>query len=402
MANRSHTDKTSAEDKSIGFDYQFYFFLLKVLELKSGQSVGLEVKDDVHTELSNDVQIFYQVKHTVKTKSDNSPSNLTTSDVDFWKTLSNWSKVISDSVEGRSGNRERLEFISKSSFVLYSNKSYSSDNKATKAIEKFKTTSNGFEVIEKFLNDFKKETGNDTLKAYVDDVLSLDSVVLSAFLNNIHFELDENDVIEKCKGAIKAKMIPEDKVEEVFSSVFSKLREDIFDDVKSGNKIQISFEEFHTKYGLLFNVTRDGSISIRDYEIELPDALEEQVFIKQLLEIGDISIDDVEIMAEYTRFKLKLITHLNDWYSHGDITKEELMELDKEAVASWKNRFRRTFRDGVFTDAKSQDLVDDLREIIFSVAGQDLGTELSNGQLYKLSDKPQIGWKDDWEKYKEL
>ena len=46
---KTHIEKTAAETKSIGFDYQYYFFLWKLLSLRKGESVGLEVKDDVHT-----------------------------------------------------------------------------------------------------------------------------------------------------------------------------------------------------------------------------------------------------------------------------------------------------------------------------------------------------------------
>lgn len=61
---KTQIEKTAAETKSIGFDYQYYFFLWKLLSLETGESVGLEVKDDVHTELNNGKQIFYQIKHT--------------------------------------------------------------------------------------------------------------------------------------------------------------------------------------------------------------------------------------------------------------------------------------------------------------------------------------------------
>lgn len=63
--NKTHTEKTAAESKSIGFDYQYYFFLWKVLLLQPNESVGLEVKDDVHTELSNNHQVLYQLKHVL-------------------------------------------------------------------------------------------------------------------------------------------------------------------------------------------------------------------------------------------------------------------------------------------------------------------------------------------------
>ena len=66
LKEKSFSDKTSADDKSIGFDYQYYYFLDRILNLKMGQSVGLEVKDDVHSELNADFNILFQVKHTVQ------------------------------------------------------------------------------------------------------------------------------------------------------------------------------------------------------------------------------------------------------------------------------------------------------------------------------------------------
>ena len=98
---KTHVDKTSAETKSIGFDYQYYFFLWKVLSLKHGETVGLEVKDDVHTELNDHTQILYQLKHTIKTNQNNLPINLSSLDKDLWKTLSNWVQVITDKADDR-------------------------------------------------------------------------------------------------------------------------------------------------------------------------------------------------------------------------------------------------------------------------------------------------------------
>jgi hypothetical protein len=67
MNERLHVDKTSAEDKSIGFDYQYYYFLNELLRLKSGQTAGYEVLDDVHIELADGNTLLIQLKHTVQT-----------------------------------------------------------------------------------------------------------------------------------------------------------------------------------------------------------------------------------------------------------------------------------------------------------------------------------------------
>ena len=101
LKEKSFSDKTSADDKSIGFDYQYYYFLDRILNLKTGQSVGLEVKDDVHSELNADFNILFQVKHTVQKSAKGVPVALTELDSDLWKTLYNWSQVICDETQGR-------------------------------------------------------------------------------------------------------------------------------------------------------------------------------------------------------------------------------------------------------------------------------------------------------------
>ena len=108
---KSFTEKASSGDTSIGFDYQYYYFLHRVLCLGIGQSVGLEIKDDVHTELDSDFNILYQVKHTVKTNAAGAPVALKELDPDLWKTLYNWSQIISDKVDGRGEVVAQLKFV---------------------------------------------------------------------------------------------------------------------------------------------------------------------------------------------------------------------------------------------------------------------------------------------------
>jgi hypothetical protein len=135
--NKTQFEETAADKTAIGFDFQYYFFLWKLLSLETGESVGLEVKDDVHTDLNNDTQILYQVKHTIQKRKDGKPKNLTTLDIDLWKTMSNWAKVISDKTDGRGKEKQQITFLNKTSFVLASNKSSTTTNQFLKIISAF-------------------------------------------------------------------------------------------------------------------------------------------------------------------------------------------------------------------------------------------------------------------------
>jgi len=81
----------------IGFDYQFYYFIFLLLQLELGETIGYEVKDDIHIQKPDGKIVLMQAKHAVQTNADGKRANLTPLDEDMWKTLSIWSKAISTS-----------------------------------------------------------------------------------------------------------------------------------------------------------------------------------------------------------------------------------------------------------------------------------------------------------------
>ncbi|MBD3342820.1 MAG: hypothetical protein GF353_27225 [Candidatus Lokiarchaeota archaeon] len=401
--SQKHIDKTAAEKKSVGFDYQYYFFLWKLLSLKPGESVGLEMKDDVHTELDNNIQIFYQIKHTIKTKSDGAPANLTALDEDLWKTLSNWSKIISDKNDNRITKNQQIDFLKKTSFVLASNKSSVDSNDVINMISDLQNNKIDIEKIREELLDFQKKTENSTIKSHISDILELDNEVLNNFLLKTFFELNENDLIQKCKNEILGDKIPRTKIADVLRDIDSAIRQDNFIKIKNREKIEITFDDFYTKYRRYYDLARNENLQIKEFTGKLPERLEEQTFIKQLLDIQDVLSDDIEALSEYTRFKLKLKNNIDEWALKGELTKNEINYLFQDAINQWKNKFRSTYRkkiDENQINAMGLTILDSMREKKLQIAEQQLETDMSNGVFYELSDIPCIGWRNDWEKYK--
>src|SRR5205823_4871587 len=87
-------EESTAGPIAIAFDYQFYCFIVAALEMKTGDTVGFEVKDDIHIEKANGKIILQQLKHTISQNSKGELINLTTLDSDLWKTLSRWADMI--------------------------------------------------------------------------------------------------------------------------------------------------------------------------------------------------------------------------------------------------------------------------------------------------------------------
>jgi len=400
---KTHFEKTAAESKSIGFDYQYYFFLWKVLLLKPNESVGLEVKDDVHTDLGNNHQILYQLKHTIKKNPKGVLANLTTSDLDMWKTLSNWSKVISDTNDGRGTIQTQLNFIEKTSFVLASNKSSNKSNKVVSIISQLQRGTKNENDIRTYFQSIEKSTINSDLKIYIKDVLSLDIRVLEHFLLNAFFHLDDDDIITKCRLAIKAKMIPLEKIEKAFNAIDSSIRADNFLQVKQGVKIEIKFDDLYIKYRRQFDIYRNGSLDVQEYKGVLPDSLENQVFIKQLVEVGFVQNGDFERITKLTLFKLKLLTNLNDWKLDGNVTDTEIERFKSNAWNLWDTEFRIQYVGNIAEEEYNKKGLEVLRTVLregLKLAEQDLDVDLCHGNFYSLSDEPVIGWRKDWEKHK--
>ena len=397
---KTHVDKTSAETKSIGFDYQYYFFLWKVLSLEFGETVGLEVKDDVHTELNDSTQILYQLKHTIKTKPNNSPVNLSSLDKDLWKTLSNWVQVITDKADDRAIQKNQLEFINKTNFVLATNKTSSKSNDLINAISNFQNDSISIDTFNDNIDNLLNKCKDNSIVEYITRVKGLNICVLSEFIRKISFELNENDIITKCKNAIKADKVPENKIDDVYASIDSSIRKDNFLNIKQGQKVRISFDDFYQKYRKYYDIARSCPLAIRTFTGHLPSRLEDQIFIQQLLEVGDISISDIEDMTEFTAQRLKLASNIETWLRNGELTSEEIQHFEEDATLIWKNEYRKQMRSRESVKIKALKTLDFIREKKLDISNTSLNIELSNGSYYELSNIPLIGWEKGWEKYK--
>jgi len=396
---QSFTEKTGADDTSIGFDYQYYYFLYRLLNLKMGQSVGLEVKDDVHTALDSDFQLLFQLKHTVQKATSGAAIALSELDSDLWKTLHNWAKVISDEVENRKSVASQLAFVKKTEFHLVTNKSESKLNKFLQLVAQFQNGIVSFQEIEQHLKDLLTKSSDQKIKSYISAVMELSDEVLKEFVPRLFVELGEDDVIGLVKRALHEKIIDESKIDAVFARLDSNLREDNFIAIKKGGQVVIKYEEFIKRYRNVFADARSTRLSLPPFKPALPDDIFAQKFIKQLLEIKDLKPDDIESAVEYTTQKMRITRYLEQWLQSGELVIDEVNDLHDEVILRWKNEFKGAFdKCANLTDVvdKALEILKELRRHRFKVAAAELNLELSNGELYYLSEESKIGWHRDW------
>lgn len=400
MSGRSRVDTTSAEDKSIGFDYQYYYFLNELLNLKHGQSVGLKVLDDVHVERPDGAILLVQLKHTVQTNAQGGPLNLTTLDSDLWKSISNWCKLIIDPADGRASVTYQLAFLKTTSFMLASNKSENAKNALLISIEAFKSATKTHAELVADIASLKAKTKDLVIQGYIDDVLSLDDAVSESFFQQLSFALGKDEIINLCKASIAEKQIHQSRIDDVFNAVDSEVRQNSFATVKAGNKIAISFDEFNQKYRRHFDKARSGSLLFREFPPVLPDNLSDQTFIKQLVDINDIAADNIEFHTKFTTRRLHFRDNLERLIQDGEITQSDIDALEEEAGIMWEGKFLQTYSvqpAAVDEGASARAILGDLRSRKLTLASQELPLSMSNGGFYDLSDRPVIGWLSNWE-----
>lgn len=401
-------DQHTAGPIAIGFDYQFYYFMYLAIDLKQGQKIGFEVKDDVHIDKQDGTTILYQTKHSIVKNANGGIQNLTTLDIDLWKTLNNWTDFIN-------ADKKKSSFLNENEFILVTNKSENNNDFIT-TLTLFKLDNDIDKVVFK-INELEKKTQDETLEKYIKNVGKLGKNKLKLFLKKLVIETDNDEIIKKIKDRLLEKYYQADLVDPIFESLSSNLNIAKYLDIKDRKKFEISSEDFAKRFGKCFKVvTEIKPLPRREFPVLLPDDLENQMFIKQLLDIGEIQTGSNDI-RDYTTQMLKFLNHFTYWSEEENfILLTDIEEFKNNSIQIWINEFKAKYRQierkisagSAINDLEEEvknlalDLVDYIRKQDLSIPGfSALGVEFSNGHYYALSDNLEIGWHFDWgNKYK--
>ncbi|MGU8570028.1 hypothetical protein ACV3R5_05740 [Clostridium perfringens] len=413
MEITKNQENTSADKKSIGFDYQFLYFIYRALELKPEEKIGYEVKDDVHIELVDGREIFLQLKHSLQTNVDKNIINMTEKDADLWKSLYNWNLSINE-IE----NTRRLQYIKNKEFILVTNKNNSSNNFFIMS-GKFRDGLISVEEYKKYLSDLYNSIKGEKdhskkLKTYIKILIDQNDSILEEFIKRLNFTLGFDDLVDKIKKQIISKHVDGRKVNEIFERCIGILSIWKYENIKSGERVFISFEEIDKKIKHCFIYGRSDKLPRNlTKNIELPDKLEEQNFIKELIEIEDLEFGESIQMAKYTTYRLKLESMLEEWIQENYLTEsdkndflDEIISIWTTAHKHWHIKSNRAIKKKNLDDDDLQELcienalecLYELRNKTLEIKGENLNTNESNGAFYHLSEKEELGWNLKWER----
>lgn len=398
----SKTNEYGATGSLIGFIYQIYYFLYRLLTIQVGAAVSLERIDDVGVE-AGDRCTYYQLKHSINSKPE-AIKRMADRDTDLWKTLNMWINIIKKQGDDDAQRR----WIENSEFVLISNKTME-NNRFFELVEAYKDDDSKWTALDKYLNEQaarepKKKVDTDdgkekkTIYQYTKNVN--DYALKKELLKHVtaEFESDE-ELTAKINSEIQYKKhIPEKRVSDMRTMLIGGVTESV-----SKQETTYTMESFDATYGSLFNDMRTRKFITINRKVELPERPMEQTFVKQLQGVDAPGCNDKKEILKLTEQKLKFE---ND-YSASNNSAGALVQrrFEEDMHTEWRNAFNRQNRKVNAASDEEQKreagwvVLDDVRQVHLKYDQEDIGITESNGCFYHFSDgdTPRIGWRCDWE-----
>lgn len=374
-------------------------------------------RDDVSYEKYDDVSmsseeglVYFQLKHTIGGRNQKTV-NLSLRDYDLWKTLAVWIDITNKQDEDK-----RIDFLESNSFVLVTNKN-PVNNPFWMELQKYQKGEMSFDELKKFYTKVYDETGESkrkevngqkgkTTKGYIKCLIDFDYADQLLKSMSICFEPDlKKEILESLE---LNKNIPHKNVEEAYQELLGMIRDKYYSDQKDS----YTREEFSKVFDRICQKYRERKFTFkRNTMTKLPPHLEDQVFIKQLMDVEDISLEDDPLIVEYTMEKFDYINSIRVATKNDDVSEEEVENVRADAVRYWRQKYKHDMGrinpdDNDKIIEKASDLLNDIRDKNIYFVEKEIESYFSNGCFYYLSDKdsehePQIGWRPGWEeKYK--
>lgn len=395
----------SAVGPFAGFFYQWHYFMLRAISMKHGESVSFEDKDDVDADTGEGYS-YYQLKHTVKATS-TKVVNLPKRDPDWWKSISVWLDIVN----GKGDENAQRDFITKTDFILVTNKTVQNNDLYDK-IQAFKNDSGKFDELVGYLKKLYDDTKNPKLETgstTKEQIAKLmDYPLLREFLIKVTVEsLSDQDIVNRIKEEIiEDKYVDPQRVDDSYRDYVGQMDQEAVGVIPNGSALSFNRKQFQVCFQHCFTAYRKVKISFRKFERDESFDYSNSTFIRQLVDIDDVRMDELDVIFDYVDSRLDYDKSMSKAVREHEISQETRNSIEEKAYKYWRDLFR--YYNKTHTDEKTHQSL--ARQLLKEVRGKNLKYEeqefddyQSHGCFYTLSDgtNPRIGWHIDWEsKYK--
>lgn len=395
----SHLEDTAADKSSFGFEYQDLVLVDKLINLKAGEAIGLEIFDDLHVEnISNDLTMI-QVKHSLL------GGNITERDSDLWKTLYNWYQSLLS-----------LPTDKNITFQLYTNKSLNNQNFVEllkKAKENKPELIASIKTIYQALLDSeakkdKNSTANPIFK-FAGALAKASEDDLNFIFERFEFHTDTKFIIDRINSQLEYLAVPLSKVDEIRKFVIGAYKDYKIREIYDSNKILIKYETFRIQMGFdrILRSTRSDEIDFerfydRYYAFDRTDETSflDSIFSHQLAALGIPAAEIIDHGIEMLITE-KLISELKNEGNFANIDDER---LENQGHHVWNTIHKKSHETAASNET---DHIEAAKYCYRETLKKELKSKsltlpegMSRGKFIKLSNIPRIGWRKDWmEKY---
>ena len=404
--------KRSAADIFAAFEYQWNYFVLRLLkENDDAATVSFELLDDVNTQTEEGITL-YQIKHSIRKNPKGETINLSNRDTDLWKTISIWMKFI----------EEQPDILENTKFQLITNKVISK-NKFVEAIEAFHNThsvedlKSAFVTIKESKRTEKSKIESDksvnnhlNVSHIISDLLNKD--YLKEFCSRISISKTSDILKEDIKRIMGNRFgLNYNRIDWVYNKLMTSLKDDSIVNIINKTPVSYNGSIFTERYQSILDIGRKKLNFRFDYSLDsLSGDFRDFLFIKQLISIDDTKDDDLDRIADLTKNWLFFNNNLQEHWNNNDIIHEDVKRLTEDVYAKWRTYYHSNHR-RIKSEATCNELceagcntVDSMRQCEFLLADTPLGDFLSEGCIYYYSnsateiipDLPLIGWHLDW------
>lgn len=383
----------------VGFVYQIYYFLYRLLTIQDGETVSLEKIDDVGLE-TGEKRTYFQLKHSINSKP-SAVKCMTERDTDLWKTLNMWVNIV----KKQGDDVVQRQWIAKSEFVLVSNKN-AENNRFFELVEAYKKDDCNWDELEKYVsNQAAKEpkeesVGEEKKNIYLYTKNVNDFALKKELLKHIAVVFESDDELRaKIDGEIQyGKLVPVNRVLDVRKMLIGDITDSVVKGITAYTK-----ESFYAANVSLFDDMRTRKFIPLNRKVELPERPMEQTFIKQLQGVDDPLCNDPKEIVRMTEQKLRFE---NDYHAANEASGAQMQrQFEENMHTEWKNIFMDKNRKVNFLSGEEAikeagwDVLKEVRSVKLKYDQDEIGPAESNGCYYHFSDgkTPQIGWRVDWE-----
>ena len=395
VIKKTNIEKTHVPDKVYAFMIQSHHMLYELLNCKDGDSVSVEVFDDVGVEHEDGSKDAIQLKSALSNR--NPVSNKA---ADLWKTMYNW--LIS--VEAGVFDPGKVKFI------LFLN------------VNKQGTIVNGFHLAERYdeavlawknaRREFYDEKGilkviGEEYKKYIEYFFVQDRMEMACKIIQ-NFELKkciDNYTITVRKEFDKSG-IPADIIEPIYMGIIGWVDLNVTKMVENNEAIIISFENYQVQLRALYrDYNQKHSLmphSVKPSKFEIQNELQQQrTYITQLEIIDCDYTEKIEAINDFIRASIDRTI----WADNGDISFLSMQSYEETLKRSW-NLERK-----MIMIEKKNELPEEQGKLIYykcqrnqiEMPSVSVPEFFQNGCYHLLADGLEVGWHPQYlEKIKEV